>query len=1616
MVGCALWLGAELRLWGNASGQGMYITFFDPGCDSRPSTWEEQRRCSMSPTRTVAYHSRAARVLLYFTFLQPLGRTVVFPDLQASTDTARPEWCHKRSMRDHHEPNMYTTAHTHAASRCCRRLLRVGSGAASDLLAVLLHLMAPATAAVYATLALLGRAAIGGPGPPPDKPKGTAAPECLERGQAEAESACGETPKGGSTWRTALSVLVLLMSVGALGLIIPVNDHKNSIQQFITTNETMTKIRTVKDIERTVNESLMSGPRRRLASPCATHHGILFGWGSDPSCNQTSVGDSLHVLSLMALTVGGLCLLCSMYPAWNGGTGRNGGGGSGGAGRSGRREPPSWDPSREATYPFRHWISDLLAWSILSTEMDSSQQCAAIRLQLGGSARELAMNMTWEEMSQGGIINGAPVDPVTLLLSHLATQFAPLGEESRLSATTELFHFHRNRGETIDELLSRFMTLRFRAGQNGGAAMSWEGYSWLLLRACGVNASQLMTILQPFQNRYPNTEPEFNAMSVALRRIGHILEHAPNNIATQLRTPQASGWFVGAPSSEPSGFLGLAGNASPQDGGAHQPADDPWQTEGLDPWAASGAASSQAPIAPSGGAAGSSAFPAHQASPEGYFSGTDTDTASDTSRPVVDYSSAEFHGMTPQQVDEHLFWIYTEAKSRWRKHMNKPTRKARRFVRKNSSHRSLRGKGLGKGKGKGGASRFTFLSEMSEVDYDAIFYGGKGKSKGKSRTSGKGKGRRKNPRGYDGQIMTCSICGSEDHFRAQCPQNTGGGTSGGGCGGSHSSSFGGYVDAGPLAGVQGVAFLASATEVAAVVQTGPAPSTPSLSGSWAVAEEPLLGSWSSMTTVQTVELGASFTRSIFGNPMPTPDYPPWLTPAGQRAPATAWTAPVPGLGQRPTLNRMLGDANPMGQPTPAGAPRALGPGGTVPGLTGMMQSSDVPMSTPFIQELPEDTPPTNHAGQAAGSPSASGTPAAPSTGHLITSWPSPPQAGLAQSPQTYDISTPPQSAGVSTLPVVPPSPGLATPSWEQRVQQVNQTMTDHEPRPDAAALAIPENAAATVPLLSEFRHLANLRETQQQRRGQNRHQRPNSQPWAHLAMTPQGVLTNAPVREIGPDSATTIVSMNQLMLSTNERLEIKRAQREQRIQATIAQMRGGAPGSAPPRSAAQPEPSNLIQSVAERCSICLEAMLLTETIVRLECTHRFHQECMDSWCAHLYGGASAADRNITCPVCRSEVRATEIEAVHDGAAPDLESGSATPRQSAPSQRPSAPSMRSHHSESATSQHRSAPSHRSHYSESVASQHSSAPQYSEQGPGQSPTTHESSGPGTPRQSHYGGASTSVLDTPPHTPSGQGTPFLSPFGSPIVLQQDTSDEDQSTLSSSWTAPWWPAPGTEAVPGAPFFHAATKLADGRLSMIIDPGAYTNLMGETLAKELAERAVSAGHTPTQMPLPKPLSIQGVGNGYQKCSHQILAPIAVPNGDGKATLHSLHAPIVEGTGKDIPGLLGLQSLESMNAILDTGNHELILPGPGEVEYRWPAGTVSIPLRKAPSGHLVMVIDDFENATRSKVLPERTVELLVSEPASSPALGEPTDTADTSAGPTSGSPAPPSVEGRIFRM
>jgi len=200
--------------------------------------------------------------------------------------------------------------------------------------------------------------------------------------------------------------------------------------------------------------------------------------------------------------------------------------------------------------------------------------------------------------------------------------------------------------------------------------------------------------------------------------------------------------------------------------------------------------------------------------------------------------------------------------------------------------------------------------------------------------------------------------------------------------------------------------------------------------------------------------------------------------------------------------------------------------------------------------------------------------------------------------------------------------------------------------------------------------------------------------------------------------------------------------------------------------------------------------------------------------------------------------------------------------------------------------------------------------------------------------------------------------------------TASEHGSAISDFQALPWWPAATQEGVLAQPFYHASTQLPSGQLSMIIDPGAWT------WAPTLAQRAIAAGQTPAQTRLERPLAIQGVGNGSQKCEWQITCPIAVPHTDGASHQHKVTAPIVEGSGEELPGLLGLRSLEHERAILDCGNRMLHFVGPGGAQITLPPGSISIPLQKAPSGHLVMIIDAYEHVQGVQGgLPEASLQL-----------------------------------------
>jgi hypothetical protein len=405
----------------------------------------------------------------------------------------------------------------------------------------------------------------------------------------------------------------------------------------------------------------------------------------------------------------------------------------------------------ENSYSFKTWTRDLLLWTIANGDIEPHRQAAMILGQLKGAAQTLTREIPINIIMNGGVLNGNHVDGPTYILNLLSERYAQLGEESRLRTTTNLMQFRKRHNERIDDLLTRFDVLRQRAETQGGIDMNYEALTWLLLSACNPNEHQLLMLLQDFRGRYPTTEQEYRTLTQSLRRMGHILENSPDNIAQQLRRSDGGrnqppayvitgGWGEPQPPQQPTQW-----NQSGNSGWSQQQwTTDTWQQPPNQEWGGQ-------PTYPQWEAP----LPVDDTNVE-FDSATDTETVSSIGENVYDYSDIP-DNLPADQREEAIYWAYQRAKGRYRRFTNKPNRGVRRHFRR---------KGKGKGKHPG-----AYLQSLTDQELESIFFNkkGRGKAFGK-KSSGKGKGRRQNPKGKDGQIMKCRVCGSTEHFQKECPR------------------------------------------------------------------------------------------------------------------------------------------------------------------------------------------------------------------------------------------------------------------------------------------------------------------------------------------------------------------------------------------------------------------------------------------------------------------------------------------------------------------------------------------------------------------------------------------------------------------------------------------------------------------------------------------------------------------------------------------------------------------------------------------------------------------------------------------------------------------------------
>ena len=195
-------------------------------------------------------------------------------------------------------------------------------------------------------------------------------------------------------------------------------------------------------------------------------------------------------------------------------------------------------------------------------------------------------------------------------------------------------------------------------------------------------------------------------------------------------------------------------------------------------------------------------------------------------------------------------------------------------------------------------------------------------------------------------------------------------------------------------------------------------------------------------------------------------------------------------------------------------------------------------------------------------------------------------------------------------------------------------------------------------------------------------------------------------------------------------------------------------------------------------------------------------------------------------------------------------------------------------------------------------------------------------------------------------------------PAASSRAPSNDSHLSFASASAFPWCPAAGIQP---EGYFHASTNLAGGRLGILVDPGAWTNLAGKTMARSIAAKAMQHGHQASQWRMKQPLAIQGVGNGVQQCIWETRLPIAVPSGTGESELHFFETPTVEGTGADLPALLGLRSMRAKCGVLEmaAGRERLTFPGAGGYPIDWAPGAQHFQLECAPSGHLILPCGEF---------------------------------------------------------
>eukprot|EP00971_Amphidinium_carterae_P071955 1422853-Amphidinium_carterae.1 len=149
---------------------------------------------------------------------------------------------------------------------------------------------------------------------------------------------------------------------------------------------------------------------------------------------------------------------------------------------------------------------------------------------------------------------------------------------------------------------------------------------------------------------------------------------------------------------------------------------------------------------------------------------------------------------------------------------------------------------------------------------------------------------------------------------------------------------------------------------------------------------------------------------------------------------------------------------------------------------------------------------------------------------------------------------------------------------------------------------------------------------------------------------------------------------------------------------------------------------------------------------------------------------------------------------------------------------------------------------------------------------------------------------------------------------------------------------------------------------TLLPDSGAVENLIGAKRASAFHKEATKQGMRASWTKLKVPKLVSGVGGAAQLIQHQFTVEGHI------APRMSIRysAPVIEGDSAGVPALLGLREQAKASCVLLPNLKVMkILPSPeAETQIVWPAGTRTITMDQAASGHLLMPFLTKHDGTR----------------------------------------------------